>query len=41
MSIYGIIGLFIGIAINHIIIKPIERRMNRKELEASGIVPKT
>ena len=40
MSIYGIIGIIIGIMINHIIIKPIERRMIRKEIEASDIIPK-
>lgn len=36
---YVIIGIIIGVVINHLIIKPIEQKHIRKELAEKGIIP--
>ena len=36
---YAIIGIIIGLVINHLVIKPIEQKHIRKELAKQGIIP--
>lgn len=38
---YKVIGVVIGLIVNHCIIKPFERKRDRRKLIEEGLVPKT
>lgn len=40
LTMYMLIGVFIGCMINFAVIKPIERRYNRKKCIENGLAPK-